>query len=114
MNHPASYGGYNFFQSSYQMDGGRTASFLSVSRDPGQPVVYLGYISTIVGMIVVLVQRMVGQKRSTVTLPIGIGVCESDRMSGVGGSWEPASRVARTGNGKAGGGRGAAQPDRVF
>ncbi len=58
MNHPTQYGGFNFYQSSYNMDGGRTISYLSVARDPGQPIVFGGYIMTIVGMIIVLITRM--------------------------------------------------------
>ena len=54
MNHPAQYGGFTIFQSSYSQEGGRTMSVLSVSRDPGQPIVFAGYIMMILGMVVVL------------------------------------------------------------
>ncbi|MCG3136784.1 MAG: Cytochrome c biogenesis protein Ccs1 [Phycisphaerae bacterium] len=59
MNHPTSYGGFTFFQSSYQMGMGPTVSVLSVSRDPGQWVVFAGYAVTLLGMLWVLAQRLV-------------------------------------------------------
>ncbi|MCO6435692.1 MAG: cytochrome c biogenesis protein ResB [Phycisphaerae bacterium] len=105
MNHPTTYGGYSFFQSSYRMDRGRTASFLSVSRDPGQLVVYLGYLSTFVGMIVVLVQRMSVRKQQGRSLPIGIGVCESGEAVGESGGRRLMSAPVPQGNGKAAGTR---------
>jgi len=58
MNHPTSYGGFTFYQSSYQMMGSRAMSVLSVSRDPGQPIVFAGYIALLIGMLWVLVVRM--------------------------------------------------------
>lgn len=67
MNHELHWGGFKFFQSSYQMRGGREMSILSVSRDPGQTIVFWGYTLLVLGMIVVLVTRM-KQRR---TLPEG-------------------------------------------
>jgi ABC-type transport system involved in cytochrome c biogenesis permease subunit len=59
MNRPLSHGGYTFFQSSYQIDPrGREMSVLSVSKDPGQTVVFWGYYLLVLGMIVVLVTRI--------------------------------------------------------
>ncbi len=58
MNRPLSYGGYQFFQSSYQVRDGREMSILSVSKDPGQPIVFLGYGLLVLGMLVVLVTRI--------------------------------------------------------
>ncbi len=58
MNHPTSYGGLTFFQSSYQMDHGATRSVLSVSRDPGMVITFSGYLGTFLGMVIVLVSRM--------------------------------------------------------
>jgi len=58
MNRPLSYGGFRFFQSSYDMAGGREMSILSVSRDPGQDIVFLGYYLLVFGMIVVLITRI--------------------------------------------------------
>jgi hypothetical protein len=58
MNHPAKYAGFTFYQSSYRMEGNRTASYLSVSRDPGQLIVFAGYFLLMAGMIVTLITRM--------------------------------------------------------
>jgi ABC-type transport system involved in cytochrome c biogenesis permease subunit len=58
MNRPLSYGGFQFFQSSYQVREGREMSILSVSRDPGQPIVFLGYGLLVLGMLVVLATRI--------------------------------------------------------
>jgi len=58
MNHPLSHGGFTLYQSSYRLDGRQAVSFLSVSRDPGQPIAFAGYIMTMVGMVVVIVTRM--------------------------------------------------------
>jgi cytochrome c-type biogenesis protein CcsB len=58
MNHPLVHGGFSFFQSSYQIENGRRMSVLSVSKDPGQPIVFLGYGLLLLGMIVVLITRI--------------------------------------------------------
>jgi len=58
MNHPYAHAGYRFFQSSYQRSGGRQMSVLSVSRDPGQDIVFYGYYLLVLGMLVVLVTRI--------------------------------------------------------
>ena len=58
MNHPLTFGGYSFFQSSYDMRNGKEMSVLSVSKDPGQPIVFAGYILLVLGMLVVLVTRI--------------------------------------------------------
>jgi cytochrome c-type biogenesis protein CcsB len=65
MNHPFSYKGYTLFQSSYQQDRDpqtneirREATILSVSKDPGQNLVFAGYTFLVLGMIVVLGTRM--------------------------------------------------------
>lgn len=71
MNHPTGFGGYTFYQSSYSEAGGRTASVLSVSRDPGQPIVFFGYILMMAGMVVVLITRMLAQRRLTQRDSIG-------------------------------------------
>ncbi len=68
MNHPTSYGGYTLYQSSYRMGPGGTMSFLSVSRDPGQIIVFVGYIGTIVGMLLVLSLR-VREKSNSQAVP---------------------------------------------
>jgi hypothetical protein len=71
MNHPTKYGGYNFYQSSYKPAenqqgrlAGRMVSILSVSRDPGLPVVFTGYITTLLGMMIVIWLRMFDKKQS--------------------------------------------------
>lgn len=63
MNHPAKFGRYTLYQSSYRQENGQTASFLSVSRDPGQPIVFAGYVAMIVGMLVVLGTRVASARR---------------------------------------------------
>jgi cytochrome c-type biogenesis protein CcsB len=59
MNHELHYRGYALFQSSYQQQGGRNATVLSVSKDPGQNLVFTGYITLIAGMLIVLGTRLV-------------------------------------------------------
>ncbi|MCK6682752.1 MAG: cytochrome c biogenesis protein ResB [Thermoanaerobaculia bacterium] len=59
MNKPLSHGGYSFFQSSYQIAEGRRMTILSVSKDPGQPIVFLGYVLLVGGMIIVFATRLV-------------------------------------------------------
>lgn len=58
MNHPTSYGGYTFYQSSYRQTGQHTASVLSVSRDPGKPIVFAGYGLMMFGVLLVLINRL--------------------------------------------------------
>lgn len=60
MNAPLHYGGYRLFQSSYQFDpqGEPSASLLSVARDPGEAIVYVGYVGLILGMLITLIQRL--------------------------------------------------------
>lgn len=66
MNHPTQFGGYNFYQSSYRLDGKAPVSFLSVASDPGLPIVFAGYIGTMAGMVMVLVTRMRDRRRGAV------------------------------------------------
>jgi cytochrome c-type biogenesis protein CcsB len=58
MNHELEYRGWRFFQSSYRQEGGREATVLSVSKDPGQPIVFLGYGLLVLGMCTVLGTRV--------------------------------------------------------
>jgi cytochrome c-type biogenesis protein CcsB len=67
MNNPLEYRGYTLFQSSYQQDGRREATVLSVSKDPGQLPVFAGYVTMVLGMIIVLFTR-VGQARDRAAL----------------------------------------------
>jgi cytochrome c-type biogenesis protein CcsB len=64
MNHELAYGGYRFFQSSYRETPGRDQTILSVSKDPGEPIVFLGYYTLVAGMIVVLVTRIRERRRA--------------------------------------------------
>lgn len=64
MNNPTKYGGYTFYQSSYRLDKDRAASFLSVARDPGLPVVFAGYIAVMTGMVLVLIRRVTDFRRA--------------------------------------------------
>ncbi len=63
MNHPTQFGGYTFYQSSYQEQGEKMVSILSVSWDPGQPIVFTGYLGTLAGMLLVLGRRILDQRR---------------------------------------------------
>jgi cytochrome c biogenesis protein ResB len=65
MNRPAEHGGYTFYQSSYRMGGQRPTSILSVARDPGLPIAFAGYITIMVGMVVVLATRIADRRRMT-------------------------------------------------
>ena len=58
MNHELHYRGWRFFQSSYQQEPGRSATVLSVSKDPGQNVVFIGYGMLVAGMCLVLATRI--------------------------------------------------------
>jgi len=64
MNNPCSYGGYNLYQSSYRIGRTRTASFLSVARDPGLVIVFIGYSATMAGMVIVLITRSIIYRRT--------------------------------------------------
>ena len=69
MNKPLSYGGFRFFQSSYRMDLKPPMTILSVSRDPGQPIVFAGYALLVAGMIVVFATRLVQFRQASATGP---------------------------------------------
>jgi len=58
MNHELHYRGFALFQSSYRQEGGRQATVLSVAKDPGQNLVFAGYLTLIAGMLIVLGTRM--------------------------------------------------------
>ncbi len=63
MNRPLSHGGLDFFQSSYRQEGGREMSILTVSRDPGLPVVFFGYALLMAGMATVIGTRIAQRRR---------------------------------------------------
>jgi cytochrome c biogenesis protein ResB len=72
MNHPVKHAAYTFYQTGYrQQPGGKDISFLNVSWDPGQPVVFAGYITVMVGMVIVLGTRISEYRRRTATLAGG-------------------------------------------
>jgi len=50
MNRELAWEGFTFFQASYQIERGREMSVLSVSRDPGQAIVFLGYTLLVIWM----------------------------------------------------------------
>ncbi len=109
MNHPISFGRYTLYQSSYKQDGKNTYSYLSVANDPGKAVTFAGYITLIVGMIVVLIVRMSERPRTFVSLVVGANTntntrkptamgSRSNGTTGQGDSthgFDPADRSAR-------------------
>ena len=64
MNHELSYSGYRLFQSSYQQTKERDMTILSVSKDPGQLVVFIGYFGLVAGMLTVLATRITDRRRA--------------------------------------------------
>jgi cytochrome c-type biogenesis protein CcsB len=64
MNRELAHGGYTFFQSSYRETPDRDQTILSVSKDPGEPVVFLGYYGLVAGMILVLITRIRERRRA--------------------------------------------------
>ena len=72
MNNELHHRGYSLFQSSYRQEGGREATVLSVSKDPGQNVVFAGYIALVLGMIVVLFTRITQFRERAAAQPAGL------------------------------------------
>jgi len=64
MNNPLHHQGYTLFQSSYQQQQGREASIFSVSKDPGQPIAFVGYTLLVLGMCIVLGTRIAAYRRA--------------------------------------------------
>lgn len=62
MNQELHWRGYSLFQSSYQQTDGREMSILTVSKDPGQLIVFIGYFMLMGGMAIVLGTRIVQAK----------------------------------------------------
>ncbi len=71
MNRELSYGSYRFFQSSYQVTEKGEQSVLLVSRDPGQPIVFAGYILLVAGMTTVLITRVVQRRALEIKMAEG-------------------------------------------
>lgn len=63
MNNPAKVGRYHLYQSSYKFAGSQRISYLSVSWDPGQPIVFAGYFGLMGGMLVVIGTRASEQRQ---------------------------------------------------
>jgi len=70
MNHELHYRGFALFQSSYSQEEGRQGTVLSVSRDPGQNLVFAGYITLLIGMIIVLATRITAARESAGREPV--------------------------------------------
>ncbi len=52
MNEPTTYGGYTFYQASYQMEEGKPAvSVFSVNYDPGRAIKYVGCLLMVLGIL---------------------------------------------------------------
>jgi len=66
MHAPLKYGGRAFYQSSYHFDQNNepVATMLSVVSDPGELVVYVGYVGLTVGLLVVLAQQVRRRSRA--------------------------------------------------
>ena len=64
MNHELHYRGFALFQSSFSQEGGHQATVLSVSKDPGQNLVFAGYLTLLAGMIIVLATRIAQARES--------------------------------------------------
>ena len=74
MNHELHHRGYSLFQSSYQQTGGREATVLAVSKDPGQNIVFAGYVVLVLGMVVVLFTRIAqARERAALALLLALG-----------------------------------------
>lgn len=62
MNHAFAFRGWGLFQSGYNQGEGRSGTVLLARRDPGQPVVFVGYGLLVLGLLVVLGTRMAQAK----------------------------------------------------
>ncbi len=63
MNRPLRLEGYTFFQSGFHSDGARTTSILTVSRDPGKPLVYTGFVLVCIGVVLMVAARIRSRSR---------------------------------------------------
>jgi hypothetical protein len=62
VNDPLRYGGYTFYQSSYDSEALKWSG-LQVRNDPGVPLVYMGFLVQILGMIVIFYINPLIRKR---------------------------------------------------
>ncbi len=76
MNNPLSFGGYTLYQSSYHQDKEGDISYLAVSWDPGQPIVFAGYIAMLIGMVWVLAQRVQEKRMRGAPAAVGGGTAK--------------------------------------
>jgi cytochrome c biogenesis protein ResB len=84
MNHELTVSGWKLFQSSYRIEGDRRETILSVSSDPGQPIVFFGYLALLVGMCIVMATRASQRTRTTASKATGkatAGKVAADRKS---------------------------------
>ncbi len=70
-NHELSYRGYRLFQSGYRVAGARKMTVLIVTRDPGQPIVFGGYLLLLIGMGTVFATRFARRRPRDRELPAG-------------------------------------------
>ncbi len=97
MNRELAHGGYNFYQSSYQQTPGRDRTILLVSSDPGQPIVFAGYVLLVAGMGTVLTTRIVqrravlrtvaksrsaGARRAAAAIALLVSLCAAGGLAG--------------------------------
>jgi cytochrome c-type biogenesis protein CcsB len=71
MNRGLSHAGYHLYQSGYHQTPQGDQTILLVSRDPGEPVVLLGYALLLAGMITVLATRIAQHRRVAQASPRG-------------------------------------------
>jgi len=50
VNHPAKYKGYRLYQASYDQENGKWTG-IQVTRDPGMPLVFVGFVGMMIGLI---------------------------------------------------------------
>ncbi|MBI2838590.1 MAG: cytochrome c biogenesis protein CcsA [Acidobacteria bacterium] len=72
MNHELHHRGWRLFQSSYRQEAGREATILSASKDPGQQIVFAGYVMLVAGMCTVLGTR-IAQSRAMTAIRAQVG-----------------------------------------
>ncbi len=101
MNHELAYGGYRLFQSSYRQEEGREMTILSVSKDPGQPLVFAGYVLLLFGMITVLITRLQQHRRlppelAVLLLVLGIAASNAPLRAEIDSGTLPDARIVET------------------
>ncbi len=69
MNAPATHGGFTFLQSSYEQRENENVTVLRVTRDPGQPLAFLGYGLLFAGLVTMFFTRLGTQSRKLTAVP---------------------------------------------